>query len=644
MSPGGAFLFCGTASLNDGAGMFLHENLTRTDQNSDFTQFSLNSYANRSGNGNEAFAGYMDEFRLRRVASSKDWAQAVYDSGKAGSTFVSASPVVPLDVGVVGSDGYATGVSFTAATIAGVYAASDPTVHSAAWTLSAGGATVRSGDAGALGANGTVEVALDDLVPDTSYAFVFSVAVDGETSVYSEGAFKTAALPAPTVSGVGDATAAATLAATLSGASYAAGTVTALFEPVGAGHSVPVPASFADGAWTAAATTLEADQDYAVRFLVAPSGAASFLSPASAPFTTTGTARVSKEAFRWGMDIVATGYDGASTLQHFPALVRVPPAVAVKVGDPAGIRFALADGTLLAHEIEYWNPEGLSAIWVSVPTLSGTGTAFRMLWDPAPGASVHGAFSPVRVWTAAGYVGVWHFNERNADGTYPDATGRGATAVPVNSATTPNAPTTANLSTNGTPWHLANVGLKVAKENTADWTFSSTGYTTEAWLIPSADYNRMFLYENGNNTGNALALGKTEIYVMNGNYEKTIWTTGPLTATETWNKTWRFLSTVWRNADGDWFTRVYENGASKYVWSGNPNKKAVDFTANGMDLTSGTGGNGSMNYSVDEIRVRRGNSTDDWVQANYDTQVLGSDFLTCGEPERTPRGTIIQVQ
>ena len=38
-----------------------------------------------------------------------------------------------------------------------------------------------------------------------------------------------------------------------------------------------------------------------------------------------------------------------------------------------------------------------------------------------------------------------------------------------------------------------------------------------------------------------------------------------------------------------------------------------------------------------------GHSTADWVQANYDTQVLGTDFLTYGDPERTARATLLLV-
>lgn len=603
--------------------------VTRGDGNTSFSAFSLTSRTS----GEEPFKGYADEFRLRRGLSSKDWSKAVYDSEVSGSTFLAASPVASLDDGIVGGDGSTTGVSFTTATIVGFYVSTDPTSYPADWTLSTNGVAVRSGSVAALAADGTAAVAFDDLVPDTAYEFVFTVE-EGGANVYSTGSFETAPLPAPTVSGVGDTTATATLAATLSGASYAAGTVTAVFAPVGSGRSVSAAASFADGAWTATATTLEGDQDYAVQFVVEPSGAPSFESPASAPFATPGTARVSNAAFRWQMSVTATGYAGAQTLTNFPVLVRVPSGVAEKVTSADDIRFALADGTLLPHDVEHWDPEGESAIWVSVPSLSGTDTSFLMLLDPVPGANAHGALAPARVWKAADYVAVYHFNAQNADGTYPDASGNGATAVAVSSTTVPNAPTTATLSTNGTPWHLANVGLKVLPENTADWTFSSTGYTTEAWMIPSGDYNRMFLYADGNYDGNTMAFSSLQVYVMNWNYNQSSWPSGLA------GSAWRFVTTVWRHADANWTTRFYANAEQRSSWDA---KNAVDFTANGMGLTSGTGGNGVMNYRVDEIRVRRGNSTADWVKANYDTQVLGSDFLTYGPVESTARATIVLI-
>lgn len=618
----------GYLQLNDGYPL---PSIARGDSNTSFTAFSLTS---RTGGTDDVFKGYADEFRLRRGLSSKDWSMAVYDSVRPGATFLHVDAVVTLDAAVVGLYGSATGVSFTTATVVGAFTAPDPTAYSATFSLTTDGVAVRTDfAAGTVGADGLVSLALDDLVPGTEYEFFFAVSLD-DADVYSAGSFTTAALPAPTVSGVGETTATASLAATFAGPSYAAGTVTAVFAPVAGGTEVRAAAAFADGAWTATAATLEADQDYAVTFAVAPSGAPSFASPSSAPFVTTGTARVPGTSCRWEMSVTTTGYAGAETLADFPVLVRVAPDVAALVSDPGGIRFTLENGTLLPHEIEWWNPDGESAIWVSLPELSGPDTSFKMLWNPAPGASVHGAVSPARVWARAGYVAVYHFNAQNADGSYPDASGHGATAVSVDATKTPNAPETATLSTNGTPWHLANVGLKVEPANTADWTFSSTGYTTEAWLVPSGGYNRMFLYADGNNDGNTMAFSSSQVYVMNWNYDQSSWPNG------LGGSAWRFVTTVWRHADADWTTRFYANAEQRSSWG---SKNAASFTDNGMGLTSGIKGNGVMNYSVDELRVRRGNSTADWVKANYDTQVPGSDFLTCGKPSCTQRATLILV-
>ena len=47
---------------------------------------------------------------------------------------------------------------------------------------------------------------------------------------------------------------------------------------------------------------------------------------------------------------------------------------------------------------------------MSVPSLSGTDTSFTMCWSPARGTTSQTALTPSRVWTQAGYLGVWHFS------------------------------------------------------------------------------------------------------------------------------------------------------------------------------------------------------------------------------------------
>ena len=99
-TQGSDFLFCGAASLNDGAGLYITENASRTTASGGFAQFSLSSTASND-NGINAFGGYMDEFRLRNVASSKDWTEAVYAAGESGSTFLTYGEVSQLGGGMI---------------------------------------------------------------------------------------------------------------------------------------------------------------------------------------------------------------------------------------------------------------------------------------------------------------------------------------------------------------------------------------------------------------------------------------------------------------------------------------------------------------------------------------------------------------
>ncbi|MBR1837345.1 MAG: DUF2341 domain-containing protein [Kiritimatiellae bacterium] len=113
------------------------------------------------------------------------------------------------------------------------------------------------------------------------------------------------------------------------------------------------------------------------------------------------------------------------TLEHFPVLVRVSPeridgfaySQLSSPEDGADLRFTDADGNFLNHDIDTWNPDGESLVWVSVPVLEN-GAFFTMRWGNASPAETN---DPAAVWSAAGYVQVWHFST----GVATDATGRG---------------------------------------------------------------------------------------------------------------------------------------------------------------------------------------------------------------------------
>ena len=110
--------------------------------------------------------------------------------------------------------------------------------------------------------------------------------------------------------------------------------------------------------------------------------------------------------------ITFSGYEGSETLKDFPALIKIPDGLTgFDYADTAenghDIAFFGADGKPLSHEIDTWNPEGDSYIWVRVPELTKT-TTITAKW----GVSCAKTFtsSPRSVWNDD-YLAVWHFSK-----------------------------------------------------------------------------------------------------------------------------------------------------------------------------------------------------------------------------------------
>lgn len=113
---------------------------------------------------------------------------------------------------------------------------------------------------------------------------------------------------------------------------------------------------------------------------------------------------------------------GRGELIDFPLLVRLDGERfdfgAVR-GDGADLEFRDADGVQLAHEIERWNPERQSIIWVRVPRIeagSSAGTIWMYYGDPDAQVDTDEA----SVWSA--YESVYHLDA--SDGEVDDAAER----------------------------------------------------------------------------------------------------------------------------------------------------------------------------------------------------------------------------
>lgn len=126
------------------------------------------------------------------------------------------------------------------------------------------------------------------------------------------------------------------------------------------------------------------------------------------------------------------GYKGTETLTDFPALIKLPDCAAGftyadAAANGADVYFTDAGGNVIPHDIDTWDAQGKSFVWVKVPSLTSA-TTITMHWGETPPAD-----APAATNTWSGYVGVWHMNA--ADGATataePDATGHGLAAVPT---------------------------------------------------------------------------------------------------------------------------------------------------------------------------------------------------------------------
>ena len=114
------------------------------------------------------------------------------------------------------------------------------------------------------------------------------------------------------------------------------------------------------------------------------------------------------------------GYDRGETLENFTALVKFKEGAGFSYGtfaspDADDLRFADAGGSVLAYDIEEWDTNGTSHVWVQLPELQ-TGTAIWAYWGNA------GDFRQPYVGDGAwvgDYQSVYHLAETT--GTHSDA-------------------------------------------------------------------------------------------------------------------------------------------------------------------------------------------------------------------------------
>ena len=325
--------------------------------------------------------------------------------------------------------------------------------------------------------------------------------------------------------------------------------------------------------------------------------------------------RPAAATFAHGAQFEVAGYDSSRpALANFPVLVRIAAnspsgfqySQLQSPTDGADLCFIDMNGNGLPFEIDTWNTDGTSLVWVALPAME-QGTRFVMCWGGSTSGKAVCADNPF-----AGYKGAWHMNATSpadASGSGNDGTASGDVAL-----------------TNG----VVGTGLSYPDKSSyvscgssqAESELTANGYTIEGWV------------NLANTSGNKALFGKSGFisYRMEGTSVKI---TTP--AVSDYNSVNNFIT-----APNEWhhfalsFKPNTTGGAKHYVdgvLKSEQNTGAINNKTDSIEMWLGRnqwGNDQSFVGLLDEYRLSPSIRSADWIAATYATQ-SGSAFLTAGE-------------
>ena len=311
--------------------------------------------------------------------------------------------------------------------------------------------------------------------------------------------------------------------------------------------------------------------------------------------------------------ITVSGYTGESTLTNFPVLVTLADNApsgfnyADCATDGADIRFAAADGTILPHEIDTWNANGESFVWVGIPALTN-GTTFTMYY----GSDAPGATASANLWSLAGYAGVWHLTDEHDSAL----NGLDGTIVSGISA--------AADSKLGGALDFSNARMSLGTTPNSDF---ANGFSIEAWCYPR---NRSTKAIFGKNTAMSVRIEESSIRVTTPGVKDHDPANCSIAANEWFHLGLTFLPNP--AADGTDTVasqyKVYRDGVQKASLGASriPNLSSGDEMWIGGNQWADQSSDQRFNGIIDEFRLSYSIRSADWIKAAYDTAATPAVF------------------
>ena len=339
------------------------------------------------------------------------------------------------------------------------------------------------------------------------------------------------------------------------------------------------------------------------------------------------TVTIDPNDYKYTFAITFPGYTGSTTLTDFPALIRLSPELnafnySKCMANGGDLRFADSDGNLLSSEVDTWNENGESLVWVKVPTLDSS-TAIKAYYG-YKGDGNPPSVDPKDVWSS-GFVAVWHMN----DATLPMMdSSNGETSLTENKS---GAALLGQSGLVGNAVEFDQLSDHTGCFQTTDQRYKTSGrtdFTVEFWSYQDSfeptvlPRNVYFMRETGSSTiWQAYGIkstsygspGKTVVQVTRGNGKTENPSTGdryPLRGEWTYQNfrledTTKFYQGLNRNprvqantyADG-----ITNDTANTTLYIGNTSK----------------GSTSAFPGKIDEVRISSVARSDDWMNATYD--------------------------
>jgi uncharacterized repeat protein (TIGR01451 family) len=329
--------------------------------------------------------------------------------------------------------------------------------------------------------------------------------------------------------------------------------------------------------------------------------------------------------FNWTKRIKLTFTNTAQTepLVDFPVLVtlngsRIDYAHTLTNGED--IRFVDADGvSVLAHEIERWDEDGTSYVWVKVPRIEPSSDN-DYIWMYFGNPEAHDGQDPTNVFTDT-YRMVYHLEESPAliDGVVRDSTANAFHGLNKGSTDAPGF--IANAQDFGGAGQYVDLGSDLPVIN------GVSAATLSAWIRPDSDGNSgdilavsryNYEYSSGNSRASIQQRSANlEVYARSTNDDSDFRSPGT-TSYPLSSATWHYAVAVVNYAEDT--VSFYVDGLLQTSVGDTDFTNSVTPLTNSANCAMGSNDDGLSSFfagRIDEARVAATSRSADWIRAQY---------------------------